>query len=61
MSDLLLEPDDASTPLTVEEREGLIPSYITLRREMNEQSKPTSSKPNNGHLGARAACSMSAS
>jgi len=28
--------DDASTPLTDEEREGLIPSYITLRGELNE-------------------------
>jgi Fic-DOC domain mobile mystery protein B len=29
------EPDDA-TPLTPEEREGLIPSHVTLRRELNE-------------------------
>jgi Fic-DOC domain mobile mystery protein B len=29
------EPDDA-TPLTPEELEGLIPSYVTLRRELNE-------------------------
>lgn len=36
MSDPLMEEDDASTPLTVEEREGLIPSYVTLRRELNE-------------------------
>lgn len=28
--------DDAATPLTPEERAGLIPSYITLRRELNE-------------------------
>jgi len=28
--------DDASTPLTAEEREGLIPAYIALRRELNE-------------------------
>ena len=28
--------DDANTPLTVEEREQLIPSYITLRHELNE-------------------------
>ena len=28
--------DDANTPLTVEEREALIPSYITLRHELNE-------------------------
>jgi Fic-DOC domain mobile mystery protein B len=29
------EPDDA-TPLTPEEREGLVPSHVTLRRELNE-------------------------
>jgi Fic-DOC domain mobile mystery protein B len=29
------EPDDA-TPLTPDEREGLIPSHVTLRRELNE-------------------------
>lgn len=29
------EPDDA-TPLTPEEREGLIPSHVTLRSELNE-------------------------
>ena len=37
MSDPLFEgDDDAATPLTAEEREALIPSYITLRRELNE-------------------------
>lgn len=36
MSDPLLEADEAATPLTAEEREGLIPSYVTLRRELNE-------------------------
>jgi len=36
MSDPLFEPDDAATPLAPAEREGLIPSYITLRRELNE-------------------------
>ena len=30
------EYDDASTPLSTEEMEGLIPSYITLRSELNE-------------------------
>ena len=34
--DRLIEYDDASTPLTSDERQGLIPSYITLRRELNE-------------------------
>ena len=36
MSDSLIEEDDASTPLTEEERDELIPSYITLRSELNE-------------------------
>lgn len=36
MTDPLIEEDDASTPLTDEEREDLIPSYITLRSELNE-------------------------
>ncbi len=36
MSDPLIEQDDASTPLTPDEQEGLIPSYITLRSELNE-------------------------
>jgi Fic-DOC domain mobile mystery protein B len=36
MTDPLAEPDDAATPLSPEERNGLIPSYITLRGELNE-------------------------
>lgn len=32
----LFEQADDATPLSHEEREGLIPSYITLRRELNE-------------------------
>ena len=37
MSDPLFDgDDDANTPLEPEERDGLIPSYITLRRELNE-------------------------
>src|ERR1700730_11454009 len=35
MSSLLNEPENA-TPLTPEEREGLITSHVTLRREWNE-------------------------
>lgn len=34
--DFPIEHDDASTPLSAEELEGLIPSYITLRSELNE-------------------------
>ena len=37
MSDPLFKDDDeANTPLTPDEREQLIPSYITLRHELNE-------------------------
>jgi Fic-DOC domain mobile mystery protein B len=30
------EPDDASTPLTADEKKGLIPTYITTRGELNQ-------------------------
>lgn len=37
MSDPLFDPeDDAATPLEPEERERLIPTYITVRAELNE-------------------------
>ncbi len=36
MTDPLGPQDDGGTELTEEEREGLIPSYITLRSELNE-------------------------
>lgn len=37
MSDPIFdEDDDANTPLDAGEREALLPSYITLRRELNE-------------------------
>jgi len=36
MNDPLFDADDAATPLTQDEKQGLIPSYITLRRELNE-------------------------
>jgi hypothetical protein len=61
MSDPLLEEDDASTPLTVEEREGLIPSYVTLRRELNEADRRTFWKPSNGRSRERATCSTNVS
>jgi len=35
-SDPLFGQDDAAAPLAPQEREGLIPSYITLRRVLNE-------------------------
>ena len=37
MTDPLIDAEDeAATPLTPEERQALIPTYITLRRELNE-------------------------
>jgi len=36
MTDPFVPQDDAGTPLSEAEREGLIPSYITFRRELNE-------------------------
>lgn len=36
MSDPLIPEDDGATPLGAEEMEQLIPSYITLRAELNE-------------------------
>lgn len=36
MSDPLLPEDDGQTPLSAEDLEGLIPSHITLRGELNE-------------------------
>jgi Fic-DOC domain mobile mystery protein B len=36
MTGPLDERDDAATPLSAEERDGLVPSYITLRGELNE-------------------------
>lgn len=36
MNDPLGQQDDAGTELSPEEREGLIPSYITLRSELND-------------------------
>jgi Fic-DOC domain mobile mystery protein B len=35
MNDPLGPEDDAATPLSPDEREGLVPSYITLRSELN--------------------------
>jgi Fic-DOC domain mobile mystery protein B len=36
MTGALFDADDAATPLTEDEKQGLIPSHIALRRELNE-------------------------
>ena len=35
MSDVFIEPDDAATPLTPEEKRDLIPTHIAFRSELN--------------------------
>lgn len=39
MTDPLVPQDNGGTEITEEEREGLIPSYITLRSELNESEQ----------------------
>ncbi len=58
MTDPFDGQDNAATPLSEEEREGLIPSYITLRGELNRR---ISWKPGNGHSEENAMFWMSAS
>ena len=36
MSDLFEGPDDSSTPLTPDEKKGLIPTYVKTRGELNQ-------------------------
>jgi hypothetical protein len=46
MSDPLFDEDDeANTPLEAEERDGLIPSYITLHRELTKRTRPAFQPP----------------
>ena len=54
MSDPLFgDDDDANTPLTAEEREQLIPSYITLRSELNEAEQINITEANRWLVRAR--------
>lgn len=39
MTTFLEQEEDSSTPLTVEEMEGLLPSWISLRSELNESEQ----------------------
>ena len=45
MKDLLGPRDDAETPLSPEERDGIIPSYITLRGELNAAESASTGQP----------------
>ncbi len=42
----IFDADDDATPLTPEEREDLIPTHITLRRELNELEQTNIAKAN---------------
>lgn len=54
MTDPLFDDnDEANTPLTEEERQGLIPSYITLRRELNEAEQINIAKASRWALSRR--------
>ena len=52
MTDLLEEPDDA-TPLTADERQGLIPSDITYRHELNGAEQENIARAHNWALSRR--------
>ena len=52
MSDLFKEPDDG-TPLTPEERRGLIPAHIAYRRELNEAEQENIARAQDWALGRR--------
>lgn len=52
MSDLFEEPDDA-TPLTPEEKQGLIPAHIAYRRELNEAEQENIARGQDWALGRR--------
>ena len=55
MSDPLFDgDDDANTPIEPAERDGLIPSYITLRRELNEAEQVNIDKGDRWALNPRA-------
>ena len=52
MSDLFEEPDNA-TPLTHEERRGLIPAHIAYRSELNEAEQDNIGRAQDWALGRR--------
>jgi Fic-DOC domain mobile mystery protein B len=53
MIDELGPEDDAATPLSAEEREGLIPSYVTLRGELNQAEQANIARGEAWALGRR--------
>jgi hypothetical protein len=52
VGDLFNEPDDA-TPLTAEERHGLIPAHIAYRHELNEAEQENIARGQDWALGRR--------
>jgi fido (protein-threonine AMPylation protein) len=56
VTDTLFEADDeANTPLAPAEREGLIPSYITTRAELNEAEQENITEAHRWAFGHRRA------
>jgi Fic-DOC domain mobile mystery protein B len=54
LNDVLFEDDDeANTPLTPQEREGLIPTYITTRAELNAAEQENIAEADEWTFGAR--------
>lgn len=53
MSDVFDQPDDAATPLSVEEQRDLIPSHISNRRELNEAEQENIVRGQDWALGRR--------
>lgn len=53
MSDLFEQPDDAATPLTLEEMRDLIPAHIAYRRELNEAEQENIVRGQEWALGRR--------
>ena len=51
MSDLFDQPDDAATPLTLEETRDLIPAHIAYRRELNEAEQENIARGQDRALG----------
>ena len=61
MKDPLEEQDNASTPLTEEEREDPIPSYISLRPELNEAEQANVLEAEESAVSRSATCSTNGS
>jgi hypothetical protein len=55
VSDIFDPPDDAATPLSVEEQRDLIPSHISNRRELNLGPAAAQARSADGEIHHRSA------